>query len=107
MTKPKASDNATAAPAKKAAAKKPAAKKSALVVGKTAPVSQVKRPGGPTVSETYSVVVKKLAKDHGVKVGAVTTPPNNPYRRSAAVTGKVMRQAGILTKAGHLAPRFK
>jgi hypothetical protein len=56
---------------------------------------------------SYGELVKKLADEFGVKVGALPKRKKNPYRMSAEDTNDVLRKAGVLTPNGNLAARFK
>ncbi|MGS0743367.1 hypothetical protein ACVBEF_16315 [Glaciimonas sp. GG7] len=56
---------------------------------------------------SYNALVKRIAKDFGVKVGSVSPPAKNPYSMASPKAGKVLRDAGIITKTGKLATRFK
>ena len=56
---------------------------------------------------SYGELVKKLADEFGVKVGPLPKRKKNPYRMSAEDTDDVLRKAGVLTRNGNLAARFK
>lgn len=56
---------------------------------------------------SYGRLVKQLAKDYGVSVGAVPPAKANPYSMSTADAEKAMRKAGIHTRSGKLSPLFK
>lgn len=98
-----------------AAAKKPAAKKAAAKVAAPARVGRTvsaravaAAEAAPPRKTTYAALVRRLAKDYGVKVAeAPATSPINPYRASEAVTKKALQGAGILTRYGNLAPHLK
>ena len=57
--------------------------------------------------EEFSAVVGAIAKRYGVKVASASIPAKNPYAMSAEQAEKVALQAGIITRAGNLARRFK
>lgn len=59
-------------------------------------------------ASSYVNLVKQLAKERGVRVAAVPVAMKNPYRlASPEAAEKVLREAGILTRAGKLSSRFK
>lgn len=78
-----------------------APKSAALTKAKAAVTTNV-RP--KTLS--YGELVKKLADEFGVKVGALPKRKKNPYRMSAKDTDDVLRKAGVSTPKGNLAARF-
>lgn len=57
--------------------------------------------------EEFSAIVDAIAKRYGVKVASVPTPAKNPYAMSAEQAEKIALRAGIITRAGNLARRFK
>jgi hypothetical protein len=60
-----------------------------------------------TRQSDFAAVVGAIAKRYGVKVATASVPANNPYAMSAERAEKVALQAGIITRAGNLARRFK
>ena len=94
--------------------RKLAAEKAVVVASPRTHVSQVTSPtAAPKVAAVsrktaYARLVRRLAKDLGVKVAVVpAVSPPNPYRASAAVTKKALQSAGVLTRSGNLSPRLK
>jgi len=55
----------------------------------------------------FSAVVGSIAKRYGVKVASVSAPEKNPYAMSAEQAEKIALQAGIITRSGNLARKFK
>lgn len=105
----------TAVVAKKPAAKKAAAKNAAV---KTAAPTRVGRSPAvkvldaadtkPARKTTYGALVRRLAKDYGVKVAAApAASPANPYIVSEAVTKKALQSVGVLNRHGKLASHLK
>lgn len=105
----------TAVVAKKPAAKKVAAKNAAA---KMAVPARVRRSAAVKVvaaadaklarKATYGALVRRLAKDYGVKVAvAPAASPANPYSVSEAVTKKALQSVGVLNRHGKLASHLK
>lgn len=105
----------TAVVAKKPAAKKVAAKNA---VAKTDAPARVGRSAAvkvgaaadakPARKTTYGALVRRLAKDYGVKVAAApVASPANPYRVSEAVTKKALQSVGVLNRHGKLASHLR
>ncbi|USX20389.1 hypothetical protein NHH82_31945 [Oxalobacteraceae bacterium OTU3REALA1] len=57
--------------------------------------------------EEFSAVVGAIAKRYGVKVASASIPAKNPYSMSAEQAEEVALKAGIITRTGNLARRFK
>lgn len=55
----------------------------------------------------FAALVGSIARRYGVKVASVSTPAKNPYAMSAEQAEKIALQAGIITRSGNLADRFK
>lgn len=90
--------------------KKPALKK--VAAAKTVASSSMKvlaaAAAQPAPKSTYGALVRRLAKDYGVKVAAApTASPANPYSVSEAVTKKALQSVGILNRQGKLASHLK
>lgn len=93
-----------------AVTKKPAFKKGAAV--KTVASASVKVVAAvaakPARKTNYGALVRRLAKDYGVKVAAAPTASSaNPYSVSEAVTKKALQSVGILNRQGKLAAHLK
>lgn len=96
--------------AKKVAAKNAAAKTAApALVGRSAPAKVVAAADAkPAHKTTYGALVRRLAKDYGVKVAAApAASPANPYSVSEAVTKKALQSVGVLNRHGKLASHLK
>lgn len=93
---------------KKQAAKKALTKAAAPArVGRSVSASAAAEAALPQKT-SYAALVRRLAKDYGVKVAsAPAASPINPYRTSEAVTKKALQGAGVLTRYGNLAPHLK
>ena len=97
------------------AGKKPAAKKALAKAAAPARVGRSVSASAAAAAEaalprktSYAALVRRLAKDYGVKVAsAPAASPINPYRTSEAVTKKALQGAGVLTRCGNLAPHLK
>ncbi len=110
----------TAVVAKKLAAKKVASNKATAkpATAKTAAPAPVGRTASgkvvaaadakPARKTTYGALVRRLAKDYGVKVAAApAASPANPYSVSEAVTKKALQSVGVLNRHGKLASHLK
>lgn len=105
----------TAVVAKKPAAKKVASNKATAKTAAPAPVGRsasgkvvAAADDKPARKTTYGALVRRLAKDYGVKVAAApATSPANPYSVSAAVTKKALQSVGVLNRHGKLASHLK
>lgn len=60
-----------------------------------------------TQQDEFAAVVGSIAKRYGVKVASAAAPAKNPYAMSVEQAEKVALRAGIITRAGNLARRFK
>ena len=96
--------------AKKAGAKNAAAQKVAPArVDRSSAVKVVAAADAkPARKTTYGALVRRLAKDYGVKVAAApASSPANPYSASEAVTKKALQSVGVLNRHGKLASHLK
>jgi hypothetical protein len=105
----------TAVAAKKPVAKKVTAKNAAVKTaaptgaGRSSTMKVVAAADAkPARKTTYGALVRRLAKDYGVKVAAVpAASPANPYSVSDALTKKALQNVGVLDRHGKLASHLK
>ncbi|WP_426054733.1 hypothetical protein [Janthinobacterium sp. PSPC2-1] len=105
----------TAVVAKKSSAKKKAAKKATSETAAHTPAGRsvavkvvAAEDAKPARKTTYGALVRRLARDYGVKVAAApAASPANPYSVSEAVTKKALRSVGVLNRDGKLASHLK
>lgn len=96
-------------------AKKPSAKKTTAETAARAPAGRAvavkvvaAADAKPARKTTYGALVRRLAKDYGVKVAAApAASPANPYSVSEAVTKKALQSVGVLNRHGKLASHLK
>jgi len=94
--------------AKKVAPKKATAKTAAPALGGRPAAVKVVAAAKPARKTTYGALVRRLAKDYGVKVAAApAASPANPYSVSEAVTKKALQSVGVLNRHGKLASHLK
>lgn len=96
--------------AKKAVARRATAKAAApALVSRSVPVKTVAAADAkPARKATYGALVRRLAKEYGVKVAAApAASPFNPYSVSEAVTKKALKSVGVLNRQGKLASHLK